>query len=909
MSEYQGSDIPGWLRQAASSLEEVAHSDVPDLHRRSRESGGLRQLVDYAADRLALLRLQNLRESLADVEQVLQGLKQEQEIRRREGRSIRLTEQLIAQADQERTRILRQIASAVEIPGIYSERRRSRESSMEGRSSTEEAITRNFAKFYRSGEERSWTPEPRYYRDEEFDEDPPYYYSRSLERRSREVEQSSREPSATTLRSAASRERPRSTADSASWLSVRVERKSRSSSSPAPLSLGRGPTAPSQETPRAPAPGFSLARTQPIPDSTRRRPTAASNRLEWLGSRVRPAEVTAEDLPAIEPDEELLFSDEDLQDLENLDFGDEELDADVSLEDLDLSDIDLNDLDMDLDLEELDLEDGLEDLSEVDFDEDEWQADLLEPEEAELVDDELADPFLDDLDDELEEDLGLELEAEPEVDLDALEYLDDDEELEADPTQLDVDLEGLDLEADELDDIDFSDLDLEEGDGEAIDIDLGDFDLDDLDDIDLDLAELEDETEIVTLTSEALEEEPIVLEAPPVEVEEALGPPGLELVELEPTEATGFFEGGPLEAAPSFLEGDELFASGELPALEVSAEASVEGDLLTGSVEALEPSGDFFSESFEGDNSWLDAPVADSVDAPEWLKSPDEGFPAIGEAPPLDSPDKVSALEEAPSALEEAIEAASVPGEVASPPPAAVEAPPKPTGASAQERRKLVRLSCSYDLTAYVEGRPVPCKLMDISLGGGKLVGPDGFQRGQLIQVSNPLPEAKTSDPVTARIVWMRPNRELAGKFDLGLQFEESPVALGKSWVITVINKISMSSKMFNQRKYTRAVANMPIEVVLITAERLPGTAIDLGLGGALLAVDRPMTPTTKITLHIGPLGNHDKLELRCEIISSRHDENGRGWTHSVKFNEISTTQTKLLGKYVVDLLKTGGSV
>ena len=93
------------------------------------------------------------------------------------------------------------------------------------------------------------------------------------------------------------------------------------------------------------------------------------------------------------------------------------------------------------------------------------------------------------------------------------------------------------------------------------------------------------------------------------------------------------------------------------------------------------------------------------------------------------------------------------------------------------------------------------------------------------------------------------------------------------------------------------------------TKERTPGTALDIGLGGALLAVDRPLSPTTRFTLHMGPLGNHDKLELSCEVISSRHDEGGAGWTHSAKFVEISTTQTKLLGKYVVDLLKTGGSV
>lgn len=344
--------------------------------------------------------------------------------------------------------------------------------------------------------------------------------------------------------------------------------------------------------------------------------------------------------------------------------------------------------------------------------------------------------------------------------------------------------------------------------------------------------------------------------------------------------------------------GDDLFASSE-PLAVIDSPAASGDDLLGGSGESLELGGDFFSEAGPAITSWLDDPLVEP-NAP--TVSPEQEAPVVAES-------------EGGTSLEAAMEEVAAQEAISAPPPSAVEAPVAATpsfdgGASAQERRRLVRLACSYDTSAYLEGRPVSVKLVDISLGGGKLQGPaSNFQRGQLIQVSNPLPEARVKDPVTARIVWLRPSRDEEGKFDIGLQFEESPEVLGKSWVITVLNKIGMQSKVFNQRKYTRAVANLPIEIDLKTKERHPGTALDIGLGGALLAVDRPLSPTTRFTLHMGPLGNHDKLELNCEVISSRHDEAGSGWTHSAKFAEISTTQTKLLGKYVVDLLKTGGSV
>ena len=409
-------------------------------------------------------------------------------------------------------------------------------------------------------------------------------------------------------------------------------------------------------------------------------------------------------------------------------------------------------------------------------------------------------------------------------------------------------------------------------------------------------------------------EEPVAVEAP-VEIEEPVAVEGpAEIVELagpdlldgpvEPvtesvfespvTEVVGQDLSGPADLfeGQAVISGeDDFFGSSEpLPALD-SPIASGE-DLLVGSGESLELGGDFFAEGGSPTTSWLDDANAEITTAP---------------VSPVEEP-----VPSAETSLEAAIEEVAA-EEAVAPPPAALEAPVAPSlesGASAQERRRLVRLSCSYDTSAYLEGRPVNVKLVDISLGGGKLLGPaSNFQRGQLIQVSNPLPEARVNEPVTARIVWMRPSREEEGRFDIGLQFEESPEVLGKSWVITVLNKIGMQSKVFNQRKYTRAAANLPIEIDLKTKERTPGTAIDIGLGGALLAVDRPLSPTTRFTLHMGPLGHHEKLELNCEVINSRHDEGGVGWTHSAKFSEISTTQTKLLGKYVVDLLKTGGSV
>jgi hypothetical protein len=317
--------------------------------------------------------------------------------------------------------------------------------------------------------------------------------------------------------------------------------------------------------------------------------------------------------------------------------------------------------------------------------------------------------------------------------------------------------------------------------------------------------------------------------------------------------------------------GGDLFGSGEIPTAEQFAPLEGSSDLFGPSAEYL--GGGLFEDTGEV-ASWLTDPLAEENVA--------EGVLAD------------TAVQDPEMASSE-------------PPKKSQESP----GASTQERRRLVRLQCDQETFVYLESRATSVRLQDISLGGCKVVASPGFQRGQILLVANPLSDKKEeADAVKGRAVWIKPSMSQTGKQDIGLVFEESPEVLGRSWVISLLNKIGMQAKVFNQRKYTRAVANLPIEIEMQSKEMVAGLAFDLGLGGALLSVNRPFTPTTRFRMSVGPFGSHEVLTVRCEVISSRPaEEEGKGWSHSVKFVELSTVQTRLLGKYVVDLLKTAGSV
>ncbi|MFZ1852932.1 MAG: hypothetical protein WAU15_12070, partial [Nitrosomonas sp.] len=226
-------------------------------------------MVNYAADRLALLRLQNLRESLADVEEILRSLKGELQVRRQDGRNVRLTEQLVWEAEEERARLLGQISQAVDVPGIYRERRRRQESSesFERVSDPRTRITQHFAKFHRASAEDTREDyelardRGRYYRDEDYEDDVPYYYSRSAERAPEASSSSAFELSSggKTVRETKSKR----AAETPGWLSVRVERKTRTPQPPTELRLGEAiasdKSSAARDKPRSKAQPFQLS--------------------------------------------------------------------------------------------------------------------------------------------------------------------------------------------------------------------------------------------------------------------------------------------------------------------------------------------------------------------------------------------------------------------------------------------------------------------------------------------------------------------------------------------------------------------------------------------------------------------------------------------------------------------------
>ncbi len=108
-------ELASRLRSEAEALEELfldgekAHT----FQSRQEEEDRLEDLLGLAQDRLAALRLEALQEQMEDVEAVLTDLREDENKRQEEGRSVSLIQSFISIAESERVRLHHIISAAV----------------------------------------------------------------------------------------------------------------------------------------------------------------------------------------------------------------------------------------------------------------------------------------------------------------------------------------------------------------------------------------------------------------------------------------------------------------------------------------------------------------------------------------------------------------------------------------------------------------------------------------------------------------------------------------------------------------------------------------------------------------------------------------------------------------------------
>ena len=231
---------------------------------------------------------------------------------------------------------------------------------------------------------------------------------------------------------------------------------------------------------------------------------------------------------------------------------------------------------------------------------------------------------------------------------------------------------------------------------------------------------------------------------------------------------------------------------------------------------------------------------------------------------------------------------------------------------SLAERRKKLRVR-TYIRLEFVstQGRGSAI-VTDLSLDGLRMRCPTPLQDGEQVEVFFPdSSDNQSTGSVRCKTVWLQQLEQVGrATYEAGLAFEDSRDNMQRSWVKYVLEQLGFDeSKTFQRRKFLRVKGQIPARVFTSQEdEAVSGEVVNLGVGGALLALDEPLGKDRVIDCEICLWRILPALRLPCRImnVAPDHEHEGEGpprHLHSLLFLGMDTNEVKLLGNYVIFMI------
>ncbi|MBI3924877.1 MAG: PilZ domain-containing protein [Armatimonadetes bacterium] len=226
-------------------------------------------------------------------------------------------------------------------------------------------------------------------------------------------------------------------------------------------------------------------------------------------------------------------------------------------------------------------------------------------------------------------------------------------------------------------------------------------------------------------------------------------------------------------------------------------------------------------------------------------------------------------------------------------------------GRTPEERRRLIRVKCDYEVACIVGNRSFPAKVVDMGLNGLRLEAPERLRQGTTIYIHHPKPSNRfDNEHVMCQVKWCR-RRKGSNAMEVGVQYADTPGNMRRSWVKFLLKELGFDERaIYTRRKAIRAPADLEASMHSDEGGRLEGKVVNLGVGGALFAGEEAFSPGLPIRMQIGPYRRYRVLEVPGTIISTRRRNENGGYLVSVRFNDPTPSQIRLLGDYVIGLLK-----
>jgi len=228
-------------------------------------------------------------------------------------------------------------------------------------------------------------------------------------------------------------------------------------------------------------------------------------------------------------------------------------------------------------------------------------------------------------------------------------------------------------------------------------------------------------------------------------------------------------------------------------------------------------------------------------------------------------------------------------------------------GLPASERRTMPRLRCYYPVScvgAYSD-QIKSARVTEMSRQGMRMEIAEPYKRGTLVRITyaSPHPEAT----IRCKVRWTR--KRATGSHWMGVTYEEEGARLDTSWVGYVLHELGFEdSDVFEKRRNIRFPADLLAEVQSPQGDLLSnGVVINLGVGGALVEMQKSVTADREVVLSIAPQAGMgpSRLNLLSTLLRVRSNPDRKN-SHlgHIRFQAMTKAQTRHLGQHLINLLR-----
>lgn len=212
-----------------------------------------------------------------------------------------------------------------------------------------------------------------------------------------------------------------------------------------------------------------------------------------------------------------------------------------------------------------------------------------------------------------------------------------------------------------------------------------------------------------------------------------------------------------------------------------------------------------------------------------------------------------------------------------------------------EERRTVARLDCDVQVVMLLpDDRALGARVTDISLFGLGLEAPEEVPKGTAVRLL--LAHDEGMEEVHCRVAGPGPHG-----VGCRLVYHQDAESLSRSWVCNLLRELGYSLDHLHQRRaFIRVKTDLPVRIEGPLGE-LAGRVVDLGVGGALLACQRPLPSEGEVKLRFEPPGQ-PAFTLPAQPLPPR--EQG---LQCLQFPHLDNDQYQRLGHCVRNVIESLG--